>query len=211
VGLDIQLSDLQAAGLASLNDIRQLIFAATPTGTSTLYVDNVYFYNDAGSGGTELAVNGDFETGDLTGWTDFANGGVIAVVSPGANGSSFAGSLDTTGIPTGVTLKQANLGAGSLTPGQQVTVSFDWKGSAAIGGVVNAVLFSELSGGGVSQTDTLLSTGAFPADWTTVGPTTVTIGSDVSGGVTLEVTAICGADAGCVSNLMIDNVSIVAQ
>ena len=38
------LADMQAAGLASLTDINQLIISATPVGAVTLYVDNVYFY-----------------------------------------------------------------------------------------------------------------------------------------------------------------------
>ena len=115
----------------------------------------------------------------------------------------------TVTIPGNPTLKQANLGAGQLTPGQQVTVSFDWKGTDAAGGVVDVVLFSELSGGGVSQTDAILGGAGFPADWTTVGPLDITIGPDVSGGITLQFTAICGGVAGCNSDIFIDNVSII--
>jgi len=44
-----------------------------------------------------------------------------------------------------------------------------------------------------------------------VGPLTINLGPDVSGGVTLQFTAICGAVAGCVSDIFIDNVSIVAN
>jgi len=208
VSLDIALSDLQAAGLASLTDLNQLVLDPGPDGT-ILYIDNVYFYNDVGGGaGGELAVNGDFETGDLTGWTTFDNGGTISVSSPGATGSTFAGNVNVT-APGNPTLKQANLAAGSLTPGQQVTVTFDWKGTDANGGVVDAVLFSEVSGGGVSQTDQILSGGGFPADWTTVGPLNINIGPDVSGGITLQIVAICGGVAGCNSDIFIDNVSIV--
>jgi hypothetical protein len=89
-----------------------------------------------------------------------------------------------------------------------VTVSFDWKGTDASGGVVDVVLFSELSGGGVSQTDPILGGAGFPADWTTVGPLNITVGPDVSGGITLQMTAICGGAAGCTSNIFFDNVSI---
>ena len=47
---------------------------------------------------TELAVNGGFETGDLTGWTIFdstnsTNGGLISVTSPGS-ASAFAGNTN---------------------------------------------------------------------------------------------------------------------
>ena len=50
VSLDIALADLQAAGLASLADLNQIVLDPTADG-STVYVDNVYFYNDAGGGG----------------------------------------------------------------------------------------------------------------------------------------------------------------
>jgi len=182
--------------------------------TSTVNIDDVSLSEATGGGGGggaigELAINGGFETGDFTGWEISVNGGTITTTSDSSAGS-FAANLNITaaGNPT---LKAANLGAGSLTPGQQVTVSFDWKGSDANGGVVDAVLFSELSGGGVSQTDQILSGAGFPADWTTVGPLTINLGPDVSGGVTLQFTAICGAVAGCVSDIFIDNVSIVAN
>jgi hypothetical protein len=163
----------------------------------------------AAAPGVDLATNGNVESGDLTCWSLFDNGGTIAVSSPGAGGSGFAVNVDASGQPIGVTLKQANLGAGELTPGQTVRLSFDWRGTAALGGVVDIVLFSEVDGGGVSQTDPIQGGGVFPADWTTVGPLDITIGPDVSAGVTLQITAICGGDAGCESNLFIDNVSIV--
>ena len=101
---------------------------------------------------------------------------------------------------------QVQLFGDDHTPGQEFP--FDWKGSDAAGGVVNAQLFSELSGGGVSQTDPILGGASFPADWTQVGPVDITVGPDVSGGITLEMTAICGADPGCASNMFFDNVSI---
>lgn len=181
----------------------------------TLLLTDIGFTGTAGGGGGgggatgELAINGDFETGDLSGWETSPNGGTITTTADSAAGA-FAANLNITaaGNPT---LKAANLGAGELTPGQQVTVSFDWKGSDANGGVVDIRLFSELSGGGVSATEIIREGAGFPADWTTIGPLTITTGPDVSGGVTLQFTAICGAVAGCVSDVYIDNVSIVAN
>ena len=176
------------------------------------YFDNITLL-DAGDGGGgeggELAANGDFETGDLTGWTTFDNGGTIEVVADNGPSSAgtFAGHINVT-IPGNPTLKQANVGVGEVTPGQTVTVSFDWKGTDAAGGVVDVVLFSELAGGGVSQADAILAGAGFPADWTPVGPLDITVGPDVSGGITLQITAICGGVAGCVSDIFIDNVSI---
>ena len=183
----------------------------------TMLLTDIGFSGTAGGGascdpvGNEFAAaNGDFELGNLDCWTTFDNGGTIGVVAdngPSAPGSS-AGRVNVT-VPGNPTLKLANLGAGTVTPGQQVTVSFDWKGTDANGGVVDVVLFSELSGGGVSKTDQILGAGGFPANWTTVGPLNLTAGPDVSGGVTLQITAICGGVAGCVSEVFIDNVSIV--
>ncbi|MGB5331581.1 MAG: hypothetical protein WBN05_03470, partial [Woeseiaceae bacterium] len=53
----------------------------------------------------------------------------------------------------------------------------------------------------------------FPVDWTTVGPQDITIGAgdDVSGGVTLQFNAICGGSSECISDVFIDNVSIVVN
>jgi hypothetical protein len=186
------------------------------TGPFTMLLTDIGFSGTAsGGGGCDpvgnefAAANGDFELGNLDCWTTFNNGGTIGVVAdngPSAPGSS-AGRLNVT-VPGNPTLKLANLGAGILTPGQQVTVSFDWKGTGANGGVVDVVLFSEVNGGGVSKTDPILGGGAFPANWTKVGPLNLTAGADVSGGVTLQITAICGGVAGCVSEVFIDNVSI---
>jgi beta-glucanase (GH16 family) len=186
-------------------------------GPFTMLLTDIGFSGTAGGGGgcdpvgkEFAAANGDFELGNLDCWTTFNNGGTIGVVAdngPSASGSS-AGRVNVT-APGNPTLKLANLGAGTLTPGQQVTVTFDWKGTDANGGVVDVVLFSEVNGGGVSKTDSILGGGGFPANWTKVGPLNLTAGADVSGGVTLQITAICGGVAGCVSEVFIDNVSIV--
>jgi hypothetical protein len=217
--VSIPMSDFNAASLASADGFLLGPLGGQAAPFSFLLTDIGFSGTNTGGGdtcvrpavgpGVDLATNGDVESGDLTCWTTFDNGGVIQVSSPGAGASGFAVNVDASGKPIGVTLKQANLGAGELTPGQTVRVSFDWRGSATAGGVVNIVLFSEVDGGGVSQTDPIQGGGVFPADWTTVGPVDITIGPDVSGGITLEITAICGGDAGCESNLFIDNVSIV--
>ncbi len=207
-------------GITLIFDLGVAGDAAGDPNNWTFYFDGIVLESpDTGGGGGgasgELTVNGDFETGDSTGWQEFPNGGTIMVTGPGSDvggpASAFAGNLDASGQAIGVTLKQANLAAGGLTPGQQVTVSFDWKGSDAIGGVVDVRLLSELSGGGVSQEDIILGGAGFPANWTAFAPVNITIGPDVSGGVTLQFTAICGGDPGCVSSIDIDNVSVTAQ
>ncbi|TXB60084.1 T9SS type A sorting domain-containing protein [Phaeodactylibacter luteus] len=47
IGIDIPLDDF--AGMTSRSNIAQYILVAQPTGAATVYVDNVYFYNDLGS------------------------------------------------------------------------------------------------------------------------------------------------------------------
>ena len=184
-------------------------------GPFTFLITDLGFSGTAGSGGgsggegTELIVNGDFEGGTLGGWLLFQNFGVIDVSSPGASGN-FAINIDASGGTKNPTIKQSNLGAGQLQGGQQVMVSFDWKGSAAVGGVVDIVLFTESSTAGITRTDVILSGGAVPADWTSVGPIPINIGADATGGVTLQITAVCGGDTTCVSDLFLDNISITA-
>ena len=115
------------------------------------------------------------------------------------------------GTPSNPTLKQASVGAGQLLAGQAVTVAFDWKGSNSDGGVVDVVLFSEQTGGGVSQTDALLQGAPSSATWESIGPTIFNIGPDVGGGVTLQFTVICGGASTCTSDYSFDNISITAD
>lgn len=165
---------------------------------------------------TELAVNGGFETGDFTGWTQFpgslgASGQQISAVNPSSG--SFSGFL-TEPSPSANIIKQANLAPGAFTPGQAINIAFDYRGAAAAGGVLFAELFSELTGGGVSSAVILGGGPLFPNGdpdvWTSVSFTGFA-GPDTSGGITLQFNAACGADANCVSEYFIDNVSITAD
>lgn len=163
----------------------------------------------------QLAVNGGFETGDFTGWTQFPSGGTTqSVVTTNPSSGTYAGNLN---IPAGAgavnnVLKQANLAAGLLTPGQTVSVSFDVRGSFGPGGVLFAENFSEIAGGGVSFNDLQAIhplVNPDPNVWTTVMYNTV-LGPDVSGGFTLQFAAVCGAVPGCSADIYIDNVMIDA-
>jgi len=183
-----------------------------------IYLDNIYFYKGAGGGppaaGTELAVNGNFETGTKTGWTEFPNGGATFEVSTAEqNGGTYSGKL-VAGEAQDVIIKQANLAAGTIANSQSVTIKFDLKGSlTGAGGVVFAEFFSELSGGGTSKAE-ILGGGAPLAPtstWTTYTytTTTATVGQgNVGGGVTLQLKAACGAVAGCGVVAYFDNVSV---
>ena len=171
-----------------------------------------------GTGGTggELTVNGDFEAGDITGWTDFSavNNGTFAATTAQANGGLWSGNLVASvpgggGPPSFPVIKQANIGIGTVQPNSTATISFDLFGSVSgAGGVFFAEFFSELSGGGTSSSVILGGGPLFPnGTWTNYTFNTPT-GGDVSGGVTLQLKADCGANAGCTVDAYIDNVSV---
>jgi hypothetical protein len=228
----------RVASITQVGEWQELTFdfSDVTTGTSKsmiIYFDrdqpcdgDVYYFDDiiqvAGAGGgggggtpgTEVAINGDFETGNKNGWTEFPNGGATFVVSDAeANGGTFSGKL-MAGEAQDVIIKQANLLAGSITNGKSVTIKFDLKGSlTGAGGVVFAEFFSEKTGGGTSKAE-ILGGGAPLAPtstWTTYTYTTTTASiaqGDVGGGITLQLKAACGAVAGCSVTAFFDNVSI---
>jgi predicted small lipoprotein YifL len=174
----------------------------------TLLLTDIGFTGTVGGGGgAGLVVNGDFEAGNLDDWEVFDNGGTIALTAPGEGNPGTAVNLNIV-VPGNPTLKQTGIGAGTLAPNQAFAITFDWKGSAANGGVIDFQVFSEQAGGGVTKADLVQGGDAFPADWTTVGPLNFTTGPDVAGGLTVQITAICGGAAGCVSDLFIDNVVV---
>jgi hypothetical protein len=163
----------------------------------------------------DVAVNGGFETGDLSGWTPFTTGvGVNGVTNVNPSSGLFAASSNCASGPCDALIKNANTGIGVVTGDQAITVSFDYRGTVANGGVIFAELFSELSGGGVSKTELLsgapLPPNADPDVWTTATFNT-TLGPDVSGGVTLQLKASCGAVAGCIADVYFDNASMTVN
>ena len=183
----------------------------------TFLLTDVAFTGPLDGGGGELAVNGDFETGDISGWTDFsgANNGTFTATTAEANGGSYSGNL-VASVPAGggpasfPVVKQANIGIGTVQPNSTVTVSFDLKGSiVGTGGVIFVEFFSELSSGGTSQAG-IISQPVPTSSWVNYS-IPVTTGNDVSGGVTLQLKADCGANAGCTVDAYFDNVSVVAD
>ena len=164
----------------------------------------------------EMTTNGDFETGDLTGWTLFPSpSGSQTVTDINPESGIYAGQIINLTSGSASLWKQANLYAGFLTPFQTVTVSFDARGSASVpGGIGFAELFSEVDGGGVSKNEILgngpLGINADPDVWTSFSYTT-TLGSDVSGGVTLQLTATTPAEGGATMTMWYDNVSIIGD
>jgi hypothetical protein len=162
-----------------------------------------------------IAANGDFETGDFTGWTQE---GALSVQSITAdnNGGNWAGQMVVGPLPNPYfggavegLLKNANRGAGTIQSGDEVTVSFDYKGFfTGDGGVFFTEIFSELGGGGTSQSLFFNPGSTMTTDWQTFSQT-VNVGlGDVSGGVTLLLKAGCGPVPGCGVDVQFDNVSI---
>jgi hypothetical protein len=163
----------------------------------------------------EMTTNGDFETGDLTGWTLFPSAsGSQDVTTVNPKSGTYAGEIINLTSGSASLWKQANLYAGFLTPFQEVTVSFDARGSGSPGGIGFAELFSELDGGGVSKAEILggtpLNINVDPDVWTSFSFTT-TLGSIVDGGVTLQLTSTTPADGGATMTMWYDNVSVMGD
>ena len=164
----------------------------------------------------DIAVNGDFETGDFSGWVLFPGslgpaGQEVSTVNPSSG--IYSGHLTETAAAANI-IKQANLLPGEWTVGQQVDISFDIRGTAAAGGVLFAEFFSEISGGGTSASEILGGGPLFPNGdpdvWTNYSFTAFT-GPDTSGGITLQFNAACAPIQGCNADYFIDNVSISAD
>lgn len=157
--------------------------------------------------------NAGFELGDLTGYTTFGESAeaIISIESVSPSEGSNNVKLERTAVsgPGALGLK-LNVGAGTVTPGSEVTVSFDARGSAAAGGVHFAELFSEVFPSGTSKTEILSGGPLFPPSDTTWTPYsfTTTLGPDVSNGLTLQFVAVTGGDPGSAATLEVDNISI---
>jgi hypothetical protein len=176
--------------------------------------------NGGGGPGGDLAINGGFETGAFNdgspnaSWQQFPGGGDQAIVTDNPSEGTYAANLSIPARQAGDPgvdnlIKNANLAAGDLTPGQPISITWDMRGSLeGAGGVVFVELFSEFSGGGATGE---IYTGApiFPtANWQSFTWDT-TLGADVSGGVTLQLKVGCGAVVGCGADVYFDNVTIV--
>ena len=181
----------------------------------TIQFDNIRLCSNnaggggGGGGGGELAVNGDFETGDDTGWFIFQNGGTAALDNTLNNGGTWSGRLtvgDTGGNPA---FKQERIGSGTVAAGDTVQVQFDYIGSIMQpGAIVNVLLFGE-GAGGVSFTQSLAPGPNPGGTWTQfTGTYEIPGGTDVSEGISVLIETVCGAVAGCNVVMNIDNVSV---
>ncbi len=179
----------------------------------TIQFDNIRLCSNENSGGgppgSNLAVNGDFETGDDTGWFIFQNGGSAALDNTTSNGGTWSGSLNVSDSGGNPAFKQERIGAGTVAAGDVVQVQFDHIGSVVQpGAAVNVLLFGE-SPAGASFTQVLTPGPVLENTWTTyTGTFTIPAGTDVSEGISFLIETVCGAVAGCNVTMNIDNVSV---
>lgn len=181
-------------------------------GNGDIFLDNLYFYKPASGGGggtTNLASNGDFETGTDSGWLRFQNGGTSVLDNTTNNGGSWSGRLATAGA-SNPAFKQERIGAGTVKAGDVVRVRFDHKGSLVQPGAVFSVsLFGE-GASGASFTHVFNPAPSPSATWSTfTGTYTIPSGTDVSQGISFLIEAVCGGSSGCSVTANIDNVSVV--
>ncbi|MCP4992939.1 MAG: hypothetical protein GY934_04005, partial [Gammaproteobacteria bacterium] len=216
--VDIPLSDFSGV---DLTQVIQFKFDAQTAGDSpTLYIDNLYFHTVGGGsgGGTAVLVNGNFEAGDFTGWTQSSGGGAITLDSSEQGGrTGTVARLVASGSSASaqdVLLSQIDLveiDSVAINGGDSVTVSVDVFGSlSGAGGVVFVELISRNSGSDETGRSFIGPAPITPTTTWTTYSSTVNVAADVSGGITLQLKSSCGAVDGCVVDASFDNVSIVA-
>ena len=184
------------------------------SGDWTIQFDNIRLCSNGSTGGgggtgSNLAGNGDFETGTEAPWLLFQNGGSATLDNTVNNGGSWSGKLtvgDTGGNPA---FKQERIGGGTVAAGDVVQIQFDMLGSVVQpGAAVNVLLFGE-GAGTVSFTHVFSPAPAPGGAWTTyTGTFTIPGGTDVSEGISFLIETVCGAVTGCSVTMNIDNVSV---
>jgi hypothetical protein len=193
---------------------RIIIFFGFEQGDAlTVHFDELKIYPRSGGGGgtgDNLATNGDFETGDDTGWLLFQNGGTAVLDNTTNNGGSWSGKLETGGA-SNPAFKQERIGAGTVAAGDVVQIQFDHIGGiGGEGGVFNVLLFGEGAGGAVPFTHVFNPPPTPTGSWTTfTGTFTIPGGTDVSEGISFLIEAVCGGAPGCSVTVNIDNVSVI--
>lgn len=161
------------------------------------------------AGAQELTVNGGFEAGDTSGWQSFPTANSTFLLTNDSNSGLFAAELFNNDLASAGVIKQANIGMGLVQPGDEIQISFAAKGIGTVGGVLFAEMFSEIDGGGVSNSVIL---GGAPLAINNTGYTvfnfTYIAGPDVSGGITFQFAAVTGGAPGSTIVAFVDDVSV---
>ncbi len=161
-------------------------------------------------------VNGDFEAGDFTGWTQTPDGGSITLDTsvPGGRAGTVARlvAAGSAASAQDVLLSQVDLveiNSVAVTGGASVTVSVDVYGSlSGAGGVVFIELISRNSLGEETGRSFIGPAPIFPDGTWTTHSSTVNVAADVSGGVTLQLKSSCGPVDGCGVDAYFDDVTM---
>jgi len=157
-----------------------------------------------------LLVNGDFETGDFTGWEVFGeDASADASVESPDNGPSLPGSnnafLNNQAEARALGIKQGT-GDGSASPGTY-NYLFDLQlTEAGVGAVFFFEIFAEVAGGGVVGQTLQGPWFPTPGEWITIqGTFDAPANTD---NLTVQFAAITGAVVGSVSAYHVDNAYI---
>lgn len=162
----------------------------------------------AGTSQAGSVLNGGFESGDFSGWETLPTGGSIFDIVADANSGSWAAYIFNDADASAALIKQTGIAAGSIQAGDMIHVEFTAKGSAGIGGVFFAELFSVNAGGGVTQSEILGGAPLFFNDTYQTYSFDTFAGPDVAGGLTIQFGAITGAEPDSFSEAYIDDVVI---
>ncbi len=160
-----------------------------------------------------LLANGDFETGDFTGWWVFGEiAGATATVQNGDNGPALPGSnnafMSNNVSGHGMTLK-ASTPDGSVGGAGLVTYSYDVKVDEALaGGVLFVEVWAEKAGGGIVGGSGLQGP-YFNSEWATIsGSFNAPFNTDF---LTIQIMPNTGANIGSNCIVHIDNVSLESE
>ena len=165
------------------------------------------------AGAQNILVNGDFETGDLTGWVvTGGNASAGVTIESPDNGPSLGGTnnafMDNMGQAVGLTMKQTTP-VGSVTAGT-IFYAFDLKlDQADVGGVLFVEIFAEQSGVGIVGTSGLMGPFWPWNAWELFqGSFVAPAGTDF---LTIQIMANTGAAEGTNCRAHVDNVYLSQQ
>nr|WP_298790681.1 PKD domain-containing protein [uncultured Allomuricauda sp.] len=218
--VDVSIADLQSAGLtATPTDFSQLILDVVDV-IGTVYVDNIYFYNDGSGGGGggscpappmgELLSNGGFEanSGDAACWQLNAGGGAVTVIDTDANTGTYSARL-LTGPAQVPNLKQERF-AMSIAGNQGVQVTFRYKINTPFvdGAILQVLAFSEFTTNPAVAHDLGNATDVSTTGVWQTYTGTFTTDASIEEGISLLIQATCGGAGTCAGEVLIDDVVV---
>ncbi len=211
---DFPGATLSAVGVVGFWNVRDVADALV---FGQLYLDDVHFSvtstgGGGGGSGTEIAVNGDFETGDTSNWNIVPNGALGSFVIDNSvnNGGAFSVNItqdDSAGPP--LIVQNQPLGVGTIVENDDIIVTFDVLGTLQAG----CVLIGQLDniGGGPSTNVTIdAGFGVNDTTWTTASFNGTVSAAAATNGMQFQfVVPACGA--GAILDVNVDNVSVEVQ